>query len=424
MEETLPTAHRRQFLIARRARDGWATHALPDGYVLSYDPALPLALRGTEITLGIRTEQSAGRYATIRWPYIAPDAAALLAVYFNETGVSSSQSIIGSDPSPSIEKSRLNYFPVPGSRFRDTRCLLRDQTLNIVTGEVHYCPKPLLPLADFSAATDGLASALVVAAQELASRSERVLLGLTAGLDSRTILAALLAANIKVETVTQIFPGMDRTDLDVAKAISAQVGVPHHAIRAQAFDNSKLQIWREHTGESFNDLDMHWFPLGLWRFLRPDDLFLKGGCFELGRRFYEYVPLTFETATGNRLMELLRASHGSDVLDEWLRWRRDHPNGLDLVDSLYMDQRLGGWRASTEQAKDALTGEFVHLANSPAVYNALITPTPEQRRQGTLQFETIRLLEPGLLKMPFNKPKISRRIVRKIRRIVRRVAGA
>ena len=140
--------------------------------------------------------------------------------------------------------------------------------------------------------------------------------------DSRTVLGALLAANVKVEAVTQTFPGMDRTDLDVAKAISAQFGIPHHVIIPQKFDDPKLQAWKEHTGQSFNDLDMHWFPLGLWRFLRPGDLFLKGGCFEGGRRFYGTdVPLTFETATGSRIMEYLRASHGADVLDEWLNWR-------------------------------------------------------------------------------------------------------
>lgn len=425
MTETVPTLHRRQFLIAKVARDGWTAHDLPDGFILSFDPALPVSVQGDEITLGIRTKQSAGRYATIRWPYISTDAAALLAIYFNETAISSSQSLIGSSPSPAVKKTRLNYFPVPGSRYRDTRCLLRDQRLNIVTREVEYLPRPITPLADFDTARDALASSLVAAAKELASRSERVLLGMTAGLDSRTVLAALLAANVKVETVTQIFDGMDRTDLDVARAISAQVGIPHHAIDPQPFDDRKLEVWQEHTGQSFNDLDMHWFPLGLWRFLRPGDLFLKGGCFEVGRRFYQAdVPLTFETATGSRIIEALGASHGADVLDEWLSWRRTHSNGLDLVDSLYMDQRLGGWRASTEQAKDALTGEFLHLANNADVYNALLTPTPEQRQQGTLQLETMRRLEPALLKIPVNKPTIARRIVRKLRRVVRKMVPA
>lgn len=418
-----PRAHRRQFLISRTARPGWLAIALPEGLVLSYDAALPVHREGEKITLGIRTPDRAGRFAVVDWPYIYPDTGGLLAIYYGAEGIGSSQALLGAKPKPVIEKSGLNYFPVPGSRFRDVRTLLRDQRLHIPSGAAEFNDRAPMRLAGFDVARETLTESLVETCRVLSKSAGRVLLGLTAGLDSRTVMACLRAGGVPFEAVTQTFPGMDRTDVDTARQLCKRFGVTHHVMTPQRYDQDDYETWRRHTGEGFNDTDMHWFPLQLWRFLRPDDLFLKGGCFELGRWRYgrAFDGMDWVTATGERIVAALGASHDAEVLDEWLGWRRSHPNGLDLVDGFHLDQRIGGWRGCTEQSKDALIGEFIHPANSPAAFNALLTPSLDERIGGRLQRELIRRLEPGLLDLPFNTPSRARGIARTVRRHLRRM---
>ena len=91
-------------------------------------------------------------------------------------------------------------------------------------------------------------------------------------------------------------------------------------------------------------------------------------------------------------------------LDDWLAWRRCHSNGLDLVDSFYYDQRVGGWSAAIQQGLDLLPGISIHPANSPRCLNALMTPDPKERIERRLQRETIFLFEPKLLRFPINPP--------------------
>ena len=84
MAETVPTAHRRQFLIARAAHPGWTAHPLPDGYVLSFDPALP-SEEGPS-NPGYRTELQPA-VATIEWP-ICGRRGSVAGHLLNETGIS------------------------------------------------------------------------------------------------------------------------------------------------------------------------------------------------------------------------------------------------------------------------------------------------------------------------------------------------
>ncbi|HYG27244.1 MAG TPA: hypothetical protein VD906_10080, partial [Caulobacteraceae bacterium] len=120
------------------------------------------------------------------------------------------------------------------------------------------------------------------------------------------------------------------------------------------------------------------------------------------------------------------APHAPGQLDAWLAWRREHPNGLDLIDAFYLDQRIGGWLAAAEQSIDFTGALSFQPASSAAALDALLSPPQADRAESRLQMAVIRQLAPGLLKFPMNQKTWPTRVraqmlrpARAVRRLVR-----
>jgi hypothetical protein len=452
------TLHQRQFIIATHEilhAKGWQSLKLSDEFILSFQSALRIESvpnRDRKILLlGERyaiaelpsheklTELCSGRFAIIEWPYIYGDATNLLSIFYS---AASGEPIISSSPAllavygsfgqseRKLHWGGINWFPGPGSRVNLGRKLLRDQRLHIPSLQVEHFPRTIEPCDSFEAARESLATSLVALAQQISGRSQTVYLALTAGRDSRTLAAAFLAAGLRFETFTQRFDGVAENDIKIAAQISRSFGIRHHVIDLEPRDDQALQIWRQHTLSSYCDADDNRLFLGnSYRFLRRGDVFVVGGVFEFGRHFFAEVirDLTYENAQGRELWARFESDAEADphtvaCLDEWLSWRRKHPNGLDLTDGFYLDQRIGGWLASIEQALDTLPGISINPANCGRILSALITPTTADRLSGRLQQEAVATLEPKLLRFPINPPRArtlsdyGRAVVRRVKR--------
>lgn len=406
--------------------------ALP-GCVLSYDPATPIAVGASgKITIGVKLGEgrlAAGRFCTIEWPYIKPDAAGLMGVFFTKSDdgplISSSQSLIGGDVlGRHPHKFRgINWDPVPGSRSPSVRSLLRDQQLHLEDLRVEAIDATPRALGSIGEAKQALIEALKCS---LTNLSGSLFLALTGGKDSRTIAAVMISSGIPFEAYTQINPKMPKSDLSIPIDICSRYGIRHHIIRPNRRDNMNISRWDEHTYRSINDGDNnYYFPYDQFRLFVEGDFLIRGSGFEVGRRFYRHQlgDLTFDTATGRLICDRM-SSTGDEwtaaFLDEWLEWRRIHNGGLDLVDSFYLDQRMGAWVPAAEQSLDSIAGTSIQPANSLAAYDALITPNIEERISGLLQEEVIRFLEPALLEFPFNPPP---GMIRRVRKASRKFLG-
>ncbi|MBL6079175.1 hypothetical protein JMJ56_14245 [Belnapia sp. T18] len=442
-----PRAHRRQFVISRQPflpDEDWTSTTISNEFHLSYQRDLPvqvleqggrsMMLLGSAIALapGAGPDDLAGRFARIEWPYLYPDPSALLPIHYGDTPdgplVTSSPSLAaqlggGAVIHREIAWSGLNWTPPPAAGVAGIARLMRDQRLAIPTATAERVDCPIRPAASVTAARDGMAADLTTLAGTLKDRAGTTYLALTAGLDSRTLLASLLAAGTRFECVTQSFDGVKPADIEIAGRISRHLGVRHHVIGPEAFDEAALRLWREHGLESYSDADdAHLIPQNQYRFLGADDTLVRGGCFEFGRRFYasRFVGLNFGNATGASLWSRFEATapHPPTVaaLDAWLDWRRRHDDGLDLVDSFYLDQRAGGWLSAVEHGLDMLPGRSLPAANCSRILSALITPPEPDRSDGRLQRDVIRLLEPGLLRFPVNPVGFGDRAVRLLHR--------
>jgi hypothetical protein len=420
--------HARQFVLAHRAHmigSDWQVRDIGHGWLLSHAPDLALEQSGTDLVIGhnVRLPGSehparAGRFCVIAYPLVQPDAAALLSLYFchrDDGGfVTSSPALaqrLGAqhDPGRQLTWSGMNWNPLPGAPFKGVKRLLRDQVLDLDNFSLAFRPEAaVVPLAGMQAALQTLCDCLQAAAGGLAQDGQ-ILLALTAGLDSRTLAAALLSSGVKFDCVTQNFAGVKKADIAVARDICRYLGVRHHVIEPVVTDNAAVHTWRQHTLASYSDADDNLLlNADQYRFLHKDTLLVRGGLFEIGRRFYQwkFPMLDFASATGERLFRFFEPTatddRAIDTLNAWLQWRRTHDNGLDLVDSFYLDQRIGGWLAAIEQALDLLPGRSFQPVNSLPAMRALVTPSIDERLSGQLQKDAIRRMAPELLRFPVN----------------------
>ena len=431
--------HSRQFVLARRLHyiaPDWKHVAVGHGWLLSHDPALLMTSTDRGFILGqsIQAEPEgqlncAGRFCTVAYPWVLLDAGGLLNLYFGDgpeghfaTSSPAIAQILGARHEPSRclvwgAGTGMNWNPLPGSPLRGIRRLLRDQALDLSSFTVSFRPEATLaPLSAAQSALDTLCSSLRTTTAGLINQGQ-MLLALTAGVDSRTLAATLLSNNVRFECVTQNCKGVKRADVTVAHHICRYLGVRHHVIDSVATGSGPVEVWRQHTLGSYDDADNNvLFNADQYRFLQPDSILVRGGLFEIGRRYYafKFGDLSYENSTGEALFRRFESSVVDDEaihwLDGWLQWRRENDDGLDLADSFYIGQRVGGWLAAAEQALDLLPGRSFHPANSLAAMRALVTPAPDERKCGKLQRQAIARMAPELLRFPFNPVSIGEKI--------------
>lgn len=405
--------HRRQFLISRsEAPSGWHSVPLKDGWFLFHHPEALVEKRDNYYTIGTRLPGEGGRFAHLEWPYLTVDVGGLMGVFYDQKHECASSSLAllsknhtGVSVAP-LPRNLINWFPdgpLPG-----VKRLLRDQRLHLPTMSPEWFDRKITPLGSDLEARKALAEALTESTLAIPS-DKRLFLALTGGKDSRTLAATLLAADIRFETYTQVYPGIARSDVKIAKAISKHIGVRHHLITPDGYNQDILKAWENHTCRAVHDADNTFFPSGQYNFALSDVVLVRGGCFEVGRRFYSerLNSLDFTNVTGQDIVDRFQsASDKVAGLDEWLEWRRKHDCGLDLIDSFYLDQRMGGWVSAIEQGLDMLPSISLHPVNNLNSYRALMTPAIDDRTSEKLQIETIRELAPNLLRWEFNPKSI------------------
>lgn len=404
----------------RFALSGGSYHLIGDAYCFDED-----------------ARSGSGRYVLLDWPYVATDAVALLGLYYGQKNgrraISSSPALAaevinGAPAGPDVtvplrHRSAINYIPMPGCGYAGLRKLFHDQKLDLRSFTVASNPSRIAPLDSYGQAVSVLAEQLCCFALELRKRIPgTIYLPLTAGVDSRSIAAALLATDTDFETVTLDYVGKPRSDVTVARSISARVSVPHHTIDLRGQDLGAAEMLWHQTSGAFLDWDnTHVFPGNGYRYAGPGDAIIFGSCFDIGRQTSAagcFAGLTFDTATGAEVWQRRTSEPGpkifTDLLDEWIAWRRSHPLRMDFGAAFYLDQRLTGWRAGLELGYHLLPAVSLNPANDTRILSAMITPEQEDRVAGRLQRDVIRMLAPELSLFPVN-PVTRRDCVRKFR---------
>jgi hypothetical protein len=223
------------------------------------------------------------------------------------------------------------------------------------------------------------------------------------------------------------------TDIRIAADLSRSLGLKHHVIVAEPHVDAQADrvAWERQTLAASSDaIDVVLIPGRFYRFFRAGDVLVRGGCFELGRRYYrkQLGDLDLDHHGAQKIWEHMMAERALDLAtesepDAGVNWRRQHPDGLAAVDSFYLDQRIGGWLALDELALDCTLATLIQPAASDAVLSSLVSGTKKGSEEGRIQLGCIRQLAPNLLNMPINpatQVSFTQRAYRKMKRLMSR----
>lgn len=244
------------------------------------------------------------------------------------------------------------WWPGDSCPYKEIKHLLPNHYLNLDSGSSYrYWPdRPLekLPLEEVVGKTAKTIQGLL---QSAANRYD-LAVSLTAGWDSRLVLAASRTIRDKVSYVTVRQVGMpyNHADIVVAALLLSQLGLKHHVVEAPAAMGGEfLSVFEKHVPFPHEK----WGPdaQAIMQYNLHNRVVVTGSVAEAVRYFYGQTP--------NRKItpQLLSAlTMGGDLFatrsfEKWLVGTKDVFN-YNLLDLFYWEQRCGNWLAMCQSEFD------------------------------------------------------------------------
>ena len=455
-------AHRSQFMIGPQTvvpQNYWLSHSLGSGLWLSHCPTLRVQLcndadgsiwwlLGLAVSISKEEESPgaaiartptaevptlysewAGRWVLLGQNQLHLDASGLLGCFY---GVDSQQNCwISSSPallvsllypngSPEADSRTLVYeqgiswFTPPRSRFFRIRRVLPSQTLQLSTGQVS--PRPLMPPIEPNRSYEEnlyrLKANLGTTLKNLAALGEPLWLGLTAGYDSRLMLALCCHTGIDVTLFTRISPRTTLADRVLPSKLAQTCGFPHNIIRSTRYFPERRSLVDIHTAGHVSEGDVEPFIKGIRDGM--EGISFGGHGFAVASGFSSLRSLPEQMGSSEiaarQIAQVLREPETSTALaglKEWLDWVYQYPQEhLDWRDRIFIEQRQAGWLSSKEQVYDLTPLQRFPILNASSNYTVLLSFPEQERLNSLLQKELISRIMPQLLNYPFN-PKDS-----------------
>lgn len=429
------TIHLRQYVIGPEARlvnADWKSRQLPSGLVLSHDPRLPAQQTELGLVLGdaVATEGDGapatwtGRWLLLGDDRLQLDACGLLACYRRRVGdrlwLSSSPEILrGLEPPLPMHEDRLernravmDWYPPPHSAIAGIDRLLPSQSLSLPDGALSQVrlpgPDPSLDFDTIVRRSEARLTRAMSAADELASQQDgRVWIGLTAGRDSRTLLAAAIGAGVEVMTYTFIRAKTSAWDRQLPPQLAEALGVEHVQIPLEGIDPERVAAFEEHTAASYMGGPWLQHATGAWETMEAGAIALEGGCLEFARSTYFLrLPRDMGPTAADTTRVILERfpSPRPEGVRAWVDWMRGkgRQDDIDWRDRFYVEQRCGGWMSAGLQGFDLSGRRQLHLANCAALLSDLYSVPEQDRFAGAPQAEVVRRLAPALAAFPYN----------------------
>lgn len=362
---------------------------------------------------------------TGRWVVVTPDSlindgAGLMSAFFyqgeNSWAISSSLALMSQVLEKPIlrevESSGLTYQFMPETLIDGVKALFCTQALSWDEGALSvkqiskfYINRALTTEEKSKYISDRLQNALWNIGK---FSGKDIVLALTAGKDSRLVLAAALASGVAFETYTASYSDISSCDRKLPVKMSKDFGFKHNLVKPGKSDLKKKKEYLEFCGHNSNGADLLFYSSGQFDGFGKNKVIIRSGIFEAAQHFSRGIT------EGNSLDALekgYRKYYNRDIdqwqdkaLREWIEYAGNNPiKDVDIRDRFYIEQRVNGWVAAIEQSMDINDFVSLQIANCANLISVLLSATEEERKRLALSFEPIRLMTPDLLKYPVNK---------------------
>ncbi|MGF1520813.1 MAG: hypothetical protein ACFBSF_00655 [Leptolyngbyaceae cyanobacterium] len=461
--------HRRQFVVGPapfRAYEDWHCQPMGPSVWLSYCPALRVfrsqdtdGNEWTVLGLAIATLEAdpqpsaqiarvsssqvpdlypswAGRWVLVGNGQIHMDASGLLGCFYGrdtdgQLWASSSPALLAQilfpdqppipDPRVLQYEVGISWFTPPRSRLTGIQRLLPSQILDLNDQAVR--PRPLMPTIECDRPPEKaialISQSLLITIKNLAEVSETLWLGLTAGYDSRLMLALSHQAGIPLKPFTRISARTAVADRLLPPKLAHACGYPHITMGQRQSFPERRQFVLEHNANHVSDGDADPFINGLRDGMEGISFGGHGFAVASGFAKLRQLPDTFKDAEvgAKQIANLFGEPTDSSAtagLQEWLEWIQDHPHAnLDWRDRFFIEQRQAGWLSAKEQLYDLTLLERFPILNAARNYAILLGVPEAKRLDSVIQADIIGQIAPFLLAYPFN-PKDSELGLRQI----------
>jgi hypothetical protein len=300
-------------------------------------------------------------------------------------------------------------WPGDGSPFEGICHLLPNHELDIQSGTSRrYFPDEgldELPLDRATQQVGELLSALLVAA----ARRFKLALSLTAGLDSRMVLAAArsIQKEIGIMTVRQIDKPDDHMDISIPADLLAKIGLDHDIVPSSLIlDDPFFQIFLQ------NAKPAHYIYLpdafAIYKRYGLARVAVTGSVSEIGRLSFRNQLGKPETQkiTAHDLAKLQKMGRHPYAIRSFKKWlgSREPMDAIPLLDLFEWEQGHGNWLAMCQSEFDIAWQDIFSPFNCRRILMTMLS-VPAQYRTGPGHELFVRIIErlwPELLEVPIN----------------------
>lgn len=360
---------------------------------------------------------------------IVNDATAMRAVFYAARGgvVASHALLVERTLGGPIYRDELPFkYGYPGNKTPYPRTLLLTAntyywlTAHVVGRYWPIVPPPSRTVDD--AAHFSLESATT--AMRNFAKDRTIKIALTAGVDSRTILAVGLHAGVDFETYTY-GDGPDTVrDRNFAKDLAALAGVKHSVVPRPLQSNDLDQRLAEAHYQAHHAKHVG----GLIDFFAdPHAAAVTGNLLEIGRDNYALARKAGVAApqSAEAMAELHRRTMGSRMkpvleeygLEQFFGMAKPAFQGfiddtgisstegiLDPFDQFYWEHWMSTWHGTAMNERDFYAEAFIPF-NARKIFEAMIGVSREERDSSAVFFRIINIVNPKLLELPINPKK-------------------
>lgn len=378
-----------------------------------------------------RTRDWCNRWALFNSDVLITDAQGSLPVFHARDGerviVSNSVLLLARLTGAEPERARtLNrdvfpeWIPAPLTAHRGIRHLLPSSRLHWKDGSVTPWKRYRVTSVTVSEGVDDWESRVRTAMTNTAAAFDRVLLGLSGGYDSRSILAASVATQTPLECVTLQHPQIFPYDIDLPPELARRARRPHRFVAPGPFDETRYREFVDHSGGLVAVMDDLLYARGQYELAEPGERAALMRChgWEVGYAFYWRRLPPWEELDTERFGKFISRRWKvfgtwremlSEELDLWFEhYLQCRTEDVDWRDAFFIDQRQCAWLGPVDEALSQLAIEIVQLGGCQALFDTHLSMPLAPRRHRVPTHQLIERLAPELSTIPYNPKTFSR----------------